>query len=205
MKKIIIISAIVVVSGVVGYLLLKKDVQIKNTPPKNETVLIFGDSLAEGAGATGGNDLASRLEKRLGKPVLNYGRSGDTTRDASERVAAAAAEDPGVVIIILGGNDVLKKIPQAETFANLEKIVTSFQDSGAAIMLVGVRSGLIGDGRGDDFAAVAQKTGALYVPDILKGLFADTRYMSDAIHPNNVGYGMIEERLVPMLSSLFGN
>jgi lysophospholipase L1-like esterase len=66
-----------------------------------------------------------------------------------------------------------------------------------------VQSGIIGDGRGEDFAAVAEKTGAVYFPDILDGIFGDSRYMSDPIHPNDAGYARIAERLAPIVADLY--
>lgn len=203
MRSIAIIAGTVFLGSIALYLVFGRGHAIKNVPPKNATILIFGDSLAEGVGATEGNDLADRLGRSLGKPVLNYGRSGDTTRNALERLPEAVAEDPGLAIIILGGNDVLKQIPKEETFLNLEKIIAGFRNNGTTVALVGVRSGLIGGGRDSDFEALAEKTGALYVSDILKNIFADTRYMSDAVHPNDAGYAIIAERITPDIASLY--
>lgn len=203
MKKILIFIIIISLAWIVGYLIFNRKKEIRNVPPKNGTIIIFGDSLAEGVGATAGNDLASWLQKKLGKTVINQGRAGDTTRDALGHLGEASRENPGTVIVILGGNDVLKKIPKDETFRNLEKIVTFFQDQGAAVVLVGVRSGLIGDGRGEDFETVAEKTSALYLSDILQDVFADQRFMSDPIHPNDAGYALIGERLSPVIADLY--
>jgi lysophospholipase L1-like esterase len=203
MKKILIFCAAVFLFVIVIYFFLNKNYPIKNMPPKNEKILIFGDSLAEGIGSSEGNDLASLLEKDLRKAVINDGKSGDTTRDALERLPLVVEEKPGIVIVILGGNDVLKKIPQTETFANLEKIVTSLQDNGSVVIVFGVRSGLLGDGRGDEFKALAKKTGTWYLSDILGGLFGDTRYMSDSVHPNDAGYGLIEKRILPVINKIY--
>jgi acyl-CoA thioesterase I len=203
MKKIAKIVGVMILLGVSGYFLFQEKPAVKNTPPKNDKIVVFGDSLAQGVGATKGNDLASLIGKTTGKTMFNYGTSGDTTRDALEHIFAALGDDPGTAIIILGGNDVLKKIPQEETFQNLEKIIKLFQDNGAAVVLVGVRSGLVGDGRGDDYEALAQKTQSVYVSDILQDVFGKKQYMSDAIHPNDTGYALIEKRLSPNIKKLF--
>lgn len=187
------------------YFFFTKKMDIKNMPPKNETIVVFGDSLAEGVGATEGNDLASLIAKTMGKTVINHGKSGDTTRDALGRVSQVLEEDPGVILMILGGNDVLKKIPKEETFQNLEKMIRFFQDNGSVVILVGVRSGVVGDGRGDDYQALAQKTGSIYVSDILRDVFGKRQYMSDTVHPNDAGYAMIEKRLSPIVMKLFEN
>lgn len=202
MKKvgIIIVSAALILLGT--YFLFGKKAIVKNTPLMNDRIVVFGDSLVEGVGATQDNDLASLLAKKLGRPVANFGKSGDTTRDALTRIDDALEEEAGTAIIILGGNDVLRKIPQEETFQNLEKIVSLFQEQGAAVVLVGVRSGLVGDGRGDDFENLAQKTQSFYVSDILQDVFARRQYMSDAVHPNDAGYALIEKRLSPLIAKL---
>jgi len=203
MKKAVTFSIIISIVAMTVYFFLNRDIKIKNMPPKNDKIIIFGDSLAEGVGSSQGNDLASRLEKNLGKKVFNYGKSGDTTRDALERVTEVSVENAGIVVVILGGNDVLQKIPKEETFVNLENIIKTIQNTGAIVVVVGVRSGLIGDGRGDEYEMISKKTGSLYISDILKDIFGDTRYMSDAIHPNNAGYEIIEKRFSPILKKLY--
>ena len=83
---------------------------------------------------------------------------------------------------------------------NLEQIVTAFQRGGAITMVVGVRSGIIGGGADEEYETLAKKTGSVYVSDILSGIFGQSDLMSDAIHPNSVGYGRIADRLAPLLS-----
>lgn len=67
------------------------------------------------------------------------------------------------------------------------------------MILVGVRSGLVGGGADEAFETVAKETGAIYVSDILSGVFGHQDLMSDAIHPNDRGYAKIAERLAPVL------
>lgn len=161
---------------------------------------MFGDSLVEGVGATDGNTLPEQLGRKLGVSIVNYGVSGNTTRDGLLRLDDAVAENPRVAIVLLGGNDFLKKIPRAETFQNLEKIVTAFQIQGVITVVVGVRSGVIGGGADEEYEALAKKTGSVYISDVLAGVFAHPDLMSDAIHPNDRGYQQIAERLAPLLS-----
>ncbi len=199
----IIVAATIIVAGGLAWYMLTRDVAVKNYPStKTGPVLLFGDSLAEGVGATKGNDLATQLGKIIGVPILNYGVSGDTTRDGLLRLDRALAENPRVAIILLGGNDFLKKIPREETFQNLEEIVTAFQQQGTIVMVLGVRSGIIGGGADEEFEALAERTGSVYMSDVLSGVFAQSDLMSDAIHPNDTGYAKIAERLAPELVKL---
>jgi lysophospholipase L1-like esterase len=165
--------------------------------------VFFGDSLVERVGATEDNDLPRLIDRAIDQSVFNHGKSGDTTRDALTRVDAVIAQDPGVVVIVLGGNDVLQKIPKDETFDNLETMVDLFHDNGSVVVIVGVRSGVVGDGRGDEYEAVAHKTGSVYVSDILSDVFGKRQYMTDAVHPNDAGYAMIAERLIPIIADLY--
>lgn len=168
----------------------------------NGPILIYGDSLAEGVGSTLGRDLGSLLERELGLPVLNYGVAGDTSDLGLARLSLALREKPRLVLLILGGNDFLKRIPREQTFQNLERIITAVQEEGAIVVLVGVRSGIIGGGADREFERLAKQTGAAYVEDILQGVFGDPTLMSDAIHPNDRGYARIAERIVPLLKEL---
>ena len=94
----------------------------------------------------------------------------------------------------------MKKIPREKTFQNLEKIVTAFQARGSMVMVLGVRSGIIGGGADEEFETLAKRTGAAYVEDVLSGVFAHADLMSDTIHPNDRGYGKIAERIAPILT-----
>lgn len=197
----IIVGILILFIGGGVFWYFTRDWEIKNYPSTMRgPILMFGDSLVEGVGATEGNTLPEQLGNKLGTEILNYGVSGDTTRDGLARLDDALLVKPRVVIMLLGGNDFLKKIPRGETFANLEKIVTAFQRGGAVTVVVGVRSGIIGGGADDEFEALAKKTGSVYVSDVLSGIFGHAELMSDAIHPNSVGYGQIADRLAPLLS-----
>lgn len=203
MKRVIFGLGVIFLILIGGYVVFVKNEKIMNMPPKNEKIVVFGDSLVEGIGATTGHDLVSLIAQRTGREVINYGKSGNTTRDALERVSHAMTEEAGVVIIILGGNDVLKRIPKEETFQNLEHTIDSFHKNGSVVILVGVRSGVVGDGRGDDYRNLAKRKKAIYVSDILQDVFGRREYMFDAVHPNDAGYAVIADRLVPIVADLF--
>ena len=198
-------SILIIGGGLLLWFFLRSETEIKNTG-RQETptgpILLFGDSLAEGVGASRGKDIASQLSLTLNEPVLNYGVAGDTTAGALLRVDQVITEKPRLTLIILGGNDFLRKIPREETADNLERIITKFQAEGAIVLLLGVRSGIISGGSDDFYEAIAKKTGAAYEEDILKGIFGNTALMSDAIHPNDAGYTKIAERLLPVIEDL---
>jgi lysophospholipase L1-like esterase len=107
-----------------------------------------------------------------------------------------------LVIVLFGGNDFLRKIPAGETKKNLAEIVKRIHERGAMVALVGLRLGLFADEYGPIYREIAEKTGALYIPDVLEGILRDPKLKSDAIHPNGAGYRLMAERIVVRVKPL---
>ena len=83
---------------------------IANLPTPNGPIIALGDSITFGIGASTGEDYVSELEDRLGVNIINAGVSGDTTRDALERLEDDVLDrNPSAVIIFLGGNDEIRR------------------------------------------------------------------------------------------------
>jgi acyl-CoA thioesterase I len=200
-KKLIIVIAAVCVA--LAVFIVTRGTSVKNIPVTGEGVLILGDSLAYGTGSESGG-FVRMVSASVGVPIANYGVPGDTTAQALARVPAILSRHPrpAVVMIILGGNDYLRDVPEEQTFGNLRKIVTSFQEAGAAVMILGVRGGVLRDGFESEFEDLARETGSVLVTDILDGVFGNPRLMADAVHPNDAGYAVIAERIAPVLSGV---
>jgi acyl-CoA thioesterase-1 len=172
-------------------------------PTTGQSVIAFGDSLVEGRGATPGQDFVSILSRRLSIPIVNAGRGGDTAAAALSRLEPAVlARNPRVVIVLLGGNDFLRRVPPHETFKNLATIVQRIRDRGAAVVIVGVSVGFLSDPFEDEYDGLARSTSAGLVPDILDDIIGHPDRMSDSIHPNDLGYKMIADRLEPVVRDL---
>lgn len=172
-------------------------------PTRGTAVVAFGDSLVSGKGASEGREFVSVLARRLNTRIVNAGRSGDTTGSALERLDRdVLALDPRIVIVLLGGNDFLRRVPRAETFRNLDAIVTRIRDHGAAVVVAGVSLGIFSDEYGEDYESLARRRSAGLVPDILGGIFGRAERMADAIHPNDLGHEIMADRLEPALREL---
>lgn len=197
MKQKIILWCIAIFLLVVGFLFLKPEQKIINYPSSGDSVVAFGDSLIEGVGASPEKDFVSQLSKKIGEPIINLGISGNTTAQGLARVDRITEYKPKVVLVLLGGNDYLQKVPKEETFRNLELIISKIQATGAVVVLLGIQGGVLGDPYEGEFEALAQKKGTLYVSNVLEGLIGNSRYMSDAIHPNDIGYLKIVEKVYP--------
>ena len=188
--------------GLFYFRLGKKD-NIKNYPSQGADIVAFGDSLVEGVGASSEqNNFISLLSAKIGTPIVNLGLSGNTTADGLARLSELNKYNPKIVLLLLGGNDHLQKIPIDLTFSNLGKIIENIQSRGAIVLLLGVKGNLLGDKFKPEFEKLKNKYHTAYVSDVLGGLFGDSRYMSDAVHPNDFGYATIADRIYPVLSKL---
>ena len=199
MNKTWIISFIVVAGLIVsGFFFFRAKPAIVNYPPPNNTIVAFGDSLVQGIGATEGNDFVSKLSSLVGLPITNLGVSGNTTSDGLARLNQVTELKPGIVILLLGGNDYLKRVPVEQTFANLNQMITTLQENGAVVVLLGVRGGLLSDNFDKHFENLS-KRGVLFVPNVLDGLINNRELMSDQVHPNDRGYEIIAAKIYPVL------
>jgi len=181
------------------YYFARNEKTITNYPSGGTDIVAFGDSLVEGLGSTSGNDFVSLLSRKIGEPIVNLGNAGDTTADGLARISQLDEYNPKVVLLLLGGNDHLKKIPVADTFKNLATLIENIHARGSVVLLLGVRGGLFNDKFDTEFEILQENYNTAFVPDVLGGLFGNDKYMSDVIHPNDIGYGMIADRVYRVL------
>ena len=171
---------------------------ITNAQPSGTNVIAFGDSLTQGYRLDPGQGWPEQLSAIIGRPILNRGVSGDTTADALARLERdVLAEDPRVVLVCLGGNDMLRRLPADQQFDNLRAIVRRIQEKGALVVLIGTEGFkiLANEDYGARYEALARETGAAYVPDLMDGVLGDPALMLDQIHPNARGYEKIARRI----------
>jgi acyl-CoA thioesterase-1 len=167
--------------------------------PSGPTVVAFGDSLVTGVGTTGGGNFVSVLSGRVGVTIRNAGRPGDTTGTALTRLDAdVIARDPDLVIVLLGGNDLLQGLPVQQRVTNITTIAQRIRGSGARVILIGLGQGQIDPYEGT-LPGIATSTGSAYVPDVLQGIFGNSSLMFDLIHPNNAGHALMADRIEPTL------
>jgi acyl-CoA thioesterase I len=192
--KIILASAVI---GTVGFLtwnyFSQSDVVVTQKPIT--TIVAYGDSLVKGVGSTEGNDFVSKVSEKMGKPIINLGVPGETTLQGLARIDTVFEQNPDMVILLLGGNDVLQRIDSATTFANIRSIIMQLQEKGIVVVLLGIQGGAIGDPYKKEFEKLAKEFKLTYVSNVLDGLFANRTYMADSVHPNDAGYAKIAERV----------
>lgn len=185
------------------YVKFFKAESIKNYPSSGTDIVAFGDSLIFGQGASSADkNFVSLLSDRIGKRIVNLGVPGNTTQNALDRINELDRYNPKVVILLLGGNDYLQKVPIGKTFQNLGVIIQKIQSKGSVVLLLGVRGGILNDKFDTEFEKISSKYHTAYVSDVLSGLITNMQYMSDAVHPNDLGYQKIADRVYPVLVKL---
>ena len=184
-----------------GWFLFVRERPITNYPSTGTDIIAFGDSLVSGVGSSGGG-FVELLSEQLGMPITNLGVPGDTTATGLARIDELDQYTPKVVMVLLGGNDYLKRIDSSETFSNLALIIEEIHNRGAIVLLLGVRGGLLFDNFDTEFKKLGRTYDVAHVPNVLDGLVENPALMTDRIHPNDAGYAIIAERILPVLREL---
>lgn len=176
-------------------------------------VLAFGDSLYAGYRLKPSEALPAELEQLLrnggiNARVVNAGVSGDTTAAGRRRLAFALdrlPRKPDLVVLGLGGNDVLRQIPVAETRANLTAMLDELKRRNIPVVMTGM---LAPPNLGPDYARafnglypeLAQRYDAVLDPFILAGVIGNRQLMlPDYVHPNARGVEVMASRLAPIV------
>jgi acyl-CoA thioesterase I len=201
MKKILLSPPVVIATAIVAIAVAWKFWpggigNVKNLDSRGANVIAFGDSLTAGYGAGEGEDYPTRLSQSIGTSIINAGVSGDTTETALGRLENdVLSQNPKIVIVGLGGNDYLRRVPFQTTEANLRSIVRQIQSTGAMVVLLGFDFPGFGPDYDEMYEKVADEEGCLLVDDVLDGILNDRNLKSDEIHPNGAGYALIAERV----------
>jgi len=87
----------------------------------------------------------------------------------------------------------MRGVDRPQAFRNLKTIVTSIQAQGALVIIGGVDAPIWGRGFEEGYRQVSKETGAVLIPDVLKGIMGNPRLMHDAIHPNDSGYAVMAQ------------
>ena len=176
-------------------------------------LLAFGDSLTAGFGLPANQSFPAQLERALRKrghavAVINGGYSGDTTAAGLARLDWSLADNPDGVILELGANDALRAVNPAQTFANLDAILSRLTDRGLPVLFAGMRAPPnLGSEYAKAFAGVferlAERHTVLYYEFFLEGVASMPQFnQPDGIHPTAEGTLRIVERILPQVEQL---
>lgn len=156
---------------------------------QGDVVLAFGDSLTYGYGVDKTESYPSALQELSGLQVINAGISGETTSQGLKRLETVLTKhQPKLVILLEGGNDLLRKVPTGVTHSNLRRMIQIIRASGAEVILVGVPEKKL---FGSSLPLYSELSDELDVPleeDIVANLMKRPSMKSDYVHFNAKGY-----------------
>ena len=176
--------------------------------PAGSTVLALGDSLTYGYGVAAGSGYPAQLARLTGWKVVNGGVSGDTSAQASARLPALMRQHrPALVLAGIGGNDFLRKIPEAETRSNIGNILQAVKADSVPVVLVAEPYLSLGAlvGMPSDhplYADLADRYDVPLLSDAWSDILGNKDLKSDQIHANAEGYRVFAEKMRDFLREL---
>lgn len=168
--------------------------------PEDGVILAFGDSLTFGVGAASKDSYPSVLAELTDRRVVNAGISGETTAEGLERFSGVLAEtSPSLVILIEGGNDILRNKNLTDAKANLSAMLRLAQQRDIPVVLLGVPEKNLLSSYAGFYQELADEHEVLFVPDLLVSLLRKPAFKSDLVHLNGQGYRALAEALHALL------
>jgi acyl-CoA thioesterase-1 len=176
-------------------------------------LVAFGDSFTAGLGIDDWREnYPSLLQNDLDNAgfnlqVINRGRSGDTSTQALARLdEALGVGDIRVFVVALGGNDVFRNLPLAETKASLAGIVSRAKTKSAKVLLCGYE--VMDDTEQaravkQMYADLARENNIELLPSLLGGVQQHPELLlPDGVHPNEAGARVVEQNVWKALQPL---
>ena len=181
----------------------------ENAFPHGSMALALGDSLTEGFGVAPGEAWPNLLAGQTGWGVINGGVSGDTSGGALRRLPALLEEhNPVLVLVALGGNDMLRHVPQEETIANLGQILAVIKSHGAKPVLLATQKPSVAGAvfqnlsAADFYQRVADEQQVPLIENAIADVLSDPRMKGDPLHPNAAGHALLSRKIFDELKSI---
>jgi acyl-CoA thioesterase I len=165
-----------------------------------DVILAFGDSITYGTGAGADETYPKVLSTLIRREVIGAGVPGEVTADGLHRLPGVLDEHkPRLLLLCLGGNDMLKKVNALNTESNLRSMIRLARDRGIAVVLIGVPEPALFGGTAGYYAKLAQEFRIPLENEVLHAVLFDNGLKSDAIHPNARGYRRLAESVAELL------
>ena len=168
--------------------------KVPNLDSPGKTIVCLGDSITVGVGSGPGESYPERLAGKLGVDVVNEGESGDTAAQGLARLDQVLADDPWMVIVELGGNDILHQVPPEQTERSLRRILEKLLAARTVPVLVEVDAPF-----GASYKGIYGRLGKEYhvpvVEDAIGKILRDRSLKSDTVHPNAEGQKVLADAI----------
>ena len=166
----------------------------------DDVVLAFGDSITYGTGARPEESYPEVLAQLIGRRVVGAGVPGEVTANGLQRLPEVLDEvKPKLLLLCLGGNDMLRKVEPVAIESNLRTMVRTARDRGIAVVLIAVPKPALFGGNAAFYRAIAKENDLPLEGDILKDILFDNEFKADPFHPNAKGYRRMAEAIAGLL------
>ena len=192
-----------------------KPLAVPQTVAGKPKIVAFGDSLTAGFGLTEKESYPYLLQAKLKSEgydyeVINAGVSGDTSIGGLERADwVLGQENVQILILELGANDLLRRMPVDKMKRNLAQIIEKAQSKNVKVLLCGMLAPTsVGANYQREYVSVfpdlADKYNVEFLPFLLENVALNKNLnQADGIHPNAEGERIMMENvykeLKPML------
>lgn len=185
--------------------------QVTSDRPK---IVAFGDSLTAGFGLTEKESYPYLLQEKLktdgyNYEVVNAGVSGDTSIGGLERIDwVLEQENVRILILELGANDLLRRMPVDKMKKNLAKIIEKAQAKKIEVLLCGMLAPTnVGSAYQREFTMafpdLASEYKVKFVPFLLENVAMNKDLnQADGIHPNARGEVIMTENIYTVLKPM---
>ena len=168
--------------------------------PPNGTILAFGDSLTVGVGASVAESYPSVLAELCSCNVVHSGVSGEVTSEGRSRLPSAISlSDPDLLLLLEGGNDILRDVDPEITRQNLASMIEIAQAADIDVVLIGVPQKKLFSNTAPFYRELADQYDLVFADDLVASLLRRGQYKSDAIHFNEAGYRKLAEAIHALL------
>ena len=168
------------------------------------SVVALGDSLTFGTGAGPEQSYPAVLATLTGWNVENEGVPGETSEQICARLPELLARHrPALVLVLAGGNDFLRRMPESGVQAALASCAAHARAASVPLALLPVPR--LGLGGMSNAALYRDSAASLGVPLVDAGLdewLATPALRADAVHLNAAGYRAMAARIAEGLAEV---
>lgn len=166
----------------------------------NEIIVAFGDSLTYGTGAAESESYPVVLGQLIGRKVVRAGVPGEVTAQGLARLPRVIEEHrPALMIVCIGGNDLLRRVDEAQVRRNLREIIRTIKARGVAVVLVGVPKPALITSAAAFYGELAKEFDIPYEGKVVTDVLYQLELKADPIHPNAKGYRRMAEAIAELL------
>ena len=169
--------------------------------PQDAIILAFGDSLTYSSGAPRGSDYPSSLTALSQHKVINAGVPGEVSSNGLKRLPAVLDKyQPGLLILIHGGNDLLGRMPEQQLADNLRQMIDIARQRNIKVLMLGVpKPRLFLLDSAEIYQQIAEGQQVPIDLETLPNILGDNALKADAIHSNSEGYRLMAESIHRLL------